>query len=58
MSGESRKYAPEIEREIKIMRSQGYGLCKGCGGWESISEVLRPLEGYCSSSCERDDRED
>lgn len=34
-----------------------YGRCQGCGGQEP-TEVLRQMEGYCSSQCKREHEEE
>ena len=38
---------------IAQMKRDGYGLCKNCDGWEPF-EVLRQMEGFCSSQCARE----
>lgn len=32
-------------------------ICRGCGGQEP-AEVLRQMDGYCSSQCEREHKEE
>lgn len=37
----------------KQHHSDGYNYCYGCGGQEPV-EVLRQMDGWCSSQCEED----